>query len=51
MFSFTITGNIAITALKFVNKVGTKMQRNLALEFKQIIQLIFRIKNNFYLAD
>ena len=47
-FSFTIVSNIAITTLKFVNKVGVKMKGNGVLEFKQSTQSIFRLKNNFY---
>ena len=39
-----------IAALKFVNKVGTKIYVNGVLEFKQAARLIFGLKNNFYFA-
>ena len=49
-FSFAIVSNIAITTLKFVNKVGAKIQENGVLEFKQATLSIFGLKDNFYIA-
>ena len=48
--SFVIVSNIAITTLKFVNKDGVKIQGNGFLEFKQITQPFFGLKNNFHIA-
>ena len=48
--SFTMVSNIAITTLKFVNKVGAKIQENGLLEFKQATLSIFGLKDNFYIA-
>ena len=44
LFSFAIISNIAFAKLKFVNKVGAKIE-NRILEFMQMTQLIFRLKN------
>ena len=49
-FSFAIVGNIAITTLKLMNKVGAKMLGNGFLKFKKAAQSIFGLKNNFYIA-
>ena len=48
--SFTMVSNIAITTLKFVNRVGAKIQENGVLEFKQATLSIFGLKDNFYIA-
>ena len=50
MFNFAIVSNITITTLKFVNKVGMKIYRNGVFEFKKATNLIFGLKNNFYIA-
>ena len=49
-FSFAIVSNIAITTLKFINKVGAKNVREWVLKFKKATQSIFGLKNNFYIA-
>ena len=49
-FSFAIVSNIAITTLKFVNKVGTKIQGNGVLEFEKSTQSVLGLKNNFNIA-
>ena len=49
-FSFAILSNIAITTLKFKNKVGTKMQENGVLKFKKATRSIFGLKNKFYIT-
>ena len=48
--SFVIVSNIAITALKFVNMVGAKIQGNGVLKFKKATQSIFGLENNFQIA-
>ena len=48
--NFAIVSNIAITTLKFVNKVGAKLLGNGVFEFKQDTQSIFGLKNNFYIT-
>ena len=49
-FGFAIVSNIAITTLKFVNKVEAKIKGNGVLEFKQATQSIFVLKNIFYIV-
>ena len=51
-FSFVIVRNIAITTLKFVNKVGAKIWDNVVLEFKQGTEKRFLDwkKKNFYIV-
>ena len=49
-FIFAIVSNIAITTLKFVNKMGAKLKGNGVLEFKKATQSIFRLENIFYIA-
>ena len=49
-FIFAIVSNIAITTLKFVNNMGTKIKGNGVLEFKQTTQSIFGLENNFNIA-
>ena len=39
-FSFATISNIAITTLKFINKVGAKMSGNGVLKFKKATQSI-----------
>ena len=39
-FSFATVSNIAITTLKFINKVGAKMAGNGVLKFKKATQSI-----------
>ena len=49
-FSLAIVSNTAITTLKFINNVGAKMEQNVVLKFKKATQLIFGLKNNFYIT-
>ena len=49
-FIFAIVSNIAITTLKFVNKMGAKLKGNGVLEFKKATQSIFGLENIFYIA-
>ena len=44
-FNFAIANNIAITTLKFTNKVGANMWGNGVLKFKKATQSIFGLKN------
>ena len=49
-FSFAIVGNITITTLKLINKVGAKTLGDGFLKFKKATQSIFGLKNNFHIA-
>ena len=44
-FNFAIVNDIAITTLKYTNKVGAKMWGNGVLNFKKATQSIFGLKN------
>ena len=46
-FRFTIISNVAITAQKFVNNMGTKFFGGAVFKSKKVTQTIFRLENNF----
>ena len=49
-YRFATVRNIAITTLKFVNKVRANISGNGVLELKKASQSIFGLKHNFYIA-